>query len=50
MFYEVGGGVDHARDQDHLKRERVLSQRFVFVLVPRIGKFDAQRTNFGSIE
>ncbi len=42
---EVRGGLDHAGDQDHVLRQRVLLERRVFVRVARVGELDRQRAD-----
>ena len=43
MLDEVGGGIDHAGDQDLVVRDRDLLQVLPFVIVARVGGLDADR-------
>src|SRR6476620_11438732 len=40
MLDEVRGGFDHARNEQHVRRQRMLFQRGVFMGVARIGELD----------
>src|ERR1700755_2536975 len=50
MFDEIAGRLDHARDQDHVLRERMLLEGRIFMLVARVGELDRQRPGPGLVE
>ena len=50
MLDEIAGGFHHARDQQHVFRQRMFLQRIVFVGMARVGEFDRQRADLRLIE
>src|SRR5262249_19473029 len=50
MLDEIGRGIDDARYQKHVGRQRMRFESDILVLMPRIGEFYTERADFCLIE
>ena len=50
MLDKIRGGVENAGHQQHVRRQRVLTQCVVFVLMPGIGELDREGPDIGTIQ
>jgi aerobic carbon-monoxide dehydrogenase large subunit len=50
MLDKIRGGVENAGHQQHVRRQRVITQCVVFVLMPGIGELDRERPDIGAVQ
>jgi len=50
VLHNIGGGVDHARQQHHVGGQRIPAYGLVFMLMARVGELDAERADVGLVE